>query len=94
MFNTEQRKNSKLMNNSVNGKTMENIRNRIDVQLMNDEKKAQKLVAATAEPPPPHSLNVVNKIKYFLVVFVDVSGPSFTPGNHYFQTQSPTAYRP
>ncbi|GBO41190.1 hypothetical protein AVEN_76290-1, partial [Araneus ventricosus] len=58
MFNTEQRKNSKLMNNSVYGKTMENIRNRIDVQLVNDEKKAQKLVAATAEPPPPQSLNV------------------------------------
>ncbi|GBM93472.1 hypothetical protein AVEN_215357-1 [Araneus ventricosus] len=55
MFNTEQRKNSKsafekdffkLMNSSVYGKTLENIQNRVDVQLVNDEKKAQKLVAA------------------------------------------------
>ena len=44
----------KLMNNSIFGKTMENIRNRVNIKLVNDIDRAKKL---TAKPNFKH-LNI------------------------------------
>ena len=43
----------KLMNNSVFGKTMENIRNRVNVKLVNSREKLKKLVAKPNFKGPP-----------------------------------------
>ena len=65
-FNTEKRKQAtndfekdffKLMNNSVFGKTMENLRKRIDVKLVNSQSKARKLTSK----PTFHAFKIFNE---------------------------------
>ena len=51
----------KLMNNSVFGKTMENIRNRVDVRLVTSEKEARKLISR---------LNYTYIVKYSLRILL------------------------
>ena len=55
----------KLMNNSVFGKTMENLRKRVDVRLVSDQNKLAKLVS---KPTFDENLVAVHKIKEVLTL--------------------------
>ena len=58
------------MNNSVFGKTMENIRNRVNIKLVNDKKRAEKL---SAKP----NFNHCNIFSEDLVAIQDFNKPVY-----------------